>query len=112
MKTALAIIAVLISAQAHALLFCYDSQTDIGMEWIYGKVTYTDDLTGKQVANPGPNLVPDQYEFRYCYANGTELAYVQKNMPAMLNNAKPSVQDNYGTVYWTGDQALFIENNL
>jgi hypothetical protein len=105
MKSLLAIIAVLIVAPAQATLFCYDEQSATGFEWNAGQFYETkyDPHTGW--------LQLDVDQKSYCWANGPELGYIESHfsgLPLRINKA----MDGNPTVYWTGESAEFLLDNL
>jgi|SRR5271166_2181196 len=111
MKRALAIALLALSAPASATLFCYDTAVG-GLEWNAGQFVYTD-LQGHVRSNPGPQLLPSFGEVIYCWADGPELTYVDKNLGLRFRVASKSLQPGGSViVYWTGDDARYLWNNL
>jgi hypothetical protein len=113
------------ATQADAVLFCYNSSNNIGMEWSQGKFLYTEQVGDilLSVPNPGPQLQVDvAFNPVYCWADGPELTYLAENLPDLRYPAittskkgvvtvRPSLQ-NGAIAYFTGDDALYIINNL
>lgn len=116
-------------SKAHAILFCYDGHSQTGMEWLNGTFTYTNG--GDKIEPPAgldidPSGAADPWGSVYCYANSAELLYVYENFPDLsypkvtvarggTPTFRASIQPwNKGntTVYWTGDQAVFLWNHL
>src|SRR5208282_254993 len=125
MKRALAIALLALSAPASATLFCYNGDTGTGMEWNAGVFIYTNQNVSPPVVikNPGPVLETDAFTFAYCWANGPELTYLVTNLPDLRypevttshsggTTIRKSLQHPDGTVYWTGQEAIWLMNNL
>jgi len=110
---------------AHATLFCYNGDTGTGMEWNAGVFIYTNQNVSPPVVikNPGPVLETDAFTFAYCWANGPELTYLVTNLPDLRypevttshsggTTIRKSLQHPDGTVYWEGQEAIWLMNNL
>lgn len=108
---------LLLSAPASALLYCYNGDTSppTQMEWANGKFTFYDPAE-QPLHNPGPTLTQEPFTQFFCYANGSELAYIAQNLPDLRVRAPKAnaigPTKGYGTVFWTGDEARWLWNNL
>ena len=115
MAVCLALFLFAASRSAHALLYCYngDVSPPVQMEWFNGKFFYYG-LDQGTVQNPGPSLLPPFGAQFYCYANGGELAYIMQKLPDVRQRVGASVGPTKGStiVFWTGDEARWIWNNL
>ena len=113
------------SMHAGATLFCFNGDSGTGIEWNAGVFTYTNQHVSPPVVinNPGPALETDAFTVAYCWANGPELTYLVTNLPDLRYPAvttshsggttiRKSLQHPDGTVFWTGQEAIWLMNNL
>ena len=86
----------LVATQAQAGVLCdvFTDTDDPGftIKWSIGK--------------PSPGYAVDSNVFVECFINGAELQYVQNKFSNIV------VRENAGNVFYTGDMARFILNNL
>ena len=110
----LALSLVAIAAPASAMLFCYDYLT--AASWTWQRYPSGDHFSyvidGVSSNTKPPQSFADPFAPIYCYANGVELQYIEKNLSVRTNVAPPMQPGSNGTVTWTGDDALYIWNNL
>jgi len=95
-----------VAGLAHAELTCYNLNDNTNIAtWTVGQPRDAfDNLDGDE------NLT--------CFAQGKELAYIQQHFSGLRMRTLPSVRDvqypqrSPTYVYWDGDDALFIVENL
>lgn len=94
------------SMHAHSTLFCYDEQSQAGFEWNQGKFYQTayDPHTGW--------LQLDVTQRSYCWADGPELNYIQSHFSGLPMRTSKDAMDGNPTVYWTGESAEFLLDNI
>jgi hypothetical protein len=99
MKPLLLAVLLALAAPAGATLTCNDSLDNAYVKWNLGQ-----SWDGYDVLNINdPGLV--------CFADGKELTYIQRNFTGLRGRNTPELDGTQG-IYWQGDDAVFIVNNL
>jgi hypothetical protein len=128
---AIALAMALYGAKSHAMLFCFNTNTNVGMTYQSGTFVYqvqNNDSPRPDIPNPGLQLLPNAVyaPLAYCYADGPELEEVYaalpdirypavtKNRNGTVTGFRSSIQPGAtaGIVVWTGEDAWHIINEF